>query len=169
MLGKRALDYTMHDRQFISSKTPVDIDDTTYADIPGCVIETGDLDSLGRYQMWLNTVISTSIANTVVNFRATLNGFPIPLLFGSMQKNLINRDAMYSFLGTMENIKNEDVFRIQCSATQGRVTIKSYYFMIEGVPEDRVVGKHISPGVSTYLTEEGGVFLLGDGGRMLLE
>ena len=170
MIGSTNLDYTFHDIQFNLGETNLETTSDVFVDIPGAVIEASDLGEIGTYPGWFSFVIQGSSSNTTATFRVTINGVPPNPDGRAVLLKTNNQDFTDLIMGKMEGVVAGDVLQMQWKTDKGTLTLERFELMFDGVRTSRVVDPAISPGLDSYLLEDGtGSLLLEDGSSLLLE
>lgn len=156
-----------HDRQDIIVEGPITTTSTTFVDIPGAQLITGDLGTDGNYQVWMSMSIQQSNNNTSISFRAVQDGVPgqaRDVFFGPGSSNEPQHATLIGQSNTMEP---DTLFKIQWLVSGGEGQINGLRLMIDGIPVGRVIPVS-SVGVDSYLKGDGFAYLKGDGGFYLL-
>lgn len=167
MIGSVNPDHTQHDRQDIIVEGPITTTSTTFVDIPGAQLITGDLGEPGNYQIELSMSVQQSNNNTSISFRAVIDGVPgegRSVFFGPGSSN---EPQHATLIGQANSMASGTTFKIQWSVSGGEGQINGLRLMIDGVPVERVIFVP-SPGVDSYLKGDGFSYLKGDGGFYLL-
>jgi len=129
---------TMHDRQDIIVEGPITTTSTTFVNIPGARLLTGDLGSSGNYQMWLSMSIQQSNNNTSITIRAVLDGVPGEgrnVFFGPGSSN---EPQHATLIGQADSIGAGSLIEFQWLVSGGEGQINNLRIMIDGVREDQL-------------------------------
>jgi len=128
-----------HDRQNKRVEGPVSTTSQVFEPVPGISITTKDLGSKGDYIAFLSMTLQHSQNNSTVTFRATVGaavGQDRVVTFGP---NAANDPRGRTFISEGGDVgANEFVF-LEWKTSGGTATIDGARFVIDGVPEIRVI------------------------------
>lgn len=130
-----------HDRQVLQvPNLPDTTTSTSFVDIDEALIITKDLGIGGTYIAWVSMSVDQSNNNSMVVFRALVNGNPTDereVPFGPASAGNPQSVMMQGFgVGV---VKDSEV-QIQWKTDTGTATLLSMSIIIDGVPDNRVVG-----------------------------
>ena len=129
---------TFHDRQSMESELPQSTASTTFVDVIGATLTTGDLSQEGTYQIVTPVLASSSLNNTTGSFRVLLDGIQIGNV-SHIKLKVKDLDVGYAFTGTLSGISAGQVFQLQYATDIGTLTLTEFAITIDGTPTSRVV------------------------------
>jgi len=130
--------YGSHDRQLVVDQTAHTTSSSTFEDLPNATFTAKDLNQISNYLGSFSILISPDTANTTVSFRITINGSPV----GIEREVLLrtnNADVGFTFLGDFTGVVEGDVIQAQWKTDKGVATMSEFNFVIDGIPEARIV------------------------------
>ena len=139
MIGKQNLDYTFHDRQFVTSSNSQSTSSLTLVDIVGATLTLKNLEEEGNYTIFFSLIVSATIANTIVSFQLLVNGIPFSIMTRDLTIKTNNNDVSDTFIGIGLNLIEGDIMQLQWKTDKGTVTLSEFNFLIDGIREERVV------------------------------
>lgn len=128
-----------HDRQKVVVVGPITTTSTTFVDIPGAILTTKDLGLTGNYQAWLSLSIQQSNNNSLINFRAVIDGVPGGVRSVDFGPSSADNPHHVTVIAQRENVVPNITVQIQWSVSAGTGQINDLIMMIDGIPEVRVV------------------------------
>ena len=128
-----------HDRQAVNISGPITTTSATFVDISGAVLTTKDLGSLGDYVAWISIEAQHTNNNSSISFRLCVDGTPSMTQTVSFGPSSSGNPQNVSFIGDAKGIDADSVLQIQWSTSVGTAQINTLSFVIDGIPEVRVI------------------------------
>jgi len=128
-----------HDRQGITLAGPITTTSATFVDIPGATITTKDLSQTGFYQAWISLEVENTNNNTTMNFRAITAGVPGSARAVNIGPGGGGDPKSVTIIGDKSGIVASSIIKLQWNTTGGTAQINSLRFLIDGIPDSRVV------------------------------
>jgi len=130
---------TFHDRSAIMVEGPITTTSSTFVDIPGATITTGDLGEPAVYDFWINFELTHSNNNSSVSFRVTIDGIPGPVRTIARGPNTSNDPSIVSLANQSPPIGSSVAFQIQWSTPSGTATINDLTLSFDGIADSRII------------------------------
>lgn len=156
-----------HDRQTVLVSGPITTTSTTFVDIPGATLITGDLGSPANYQFWMSLSIQQSNNNTSISFRGVVDGVPGDSRTVDFGPGSGGEPQHATLVGQASSVGEGTLIEIQWLVSGGEGQINNLGLMIDGIPDIRII-PIASVGVDSYLLETGEDALLKEDGEFLL-
>ncbi len=128
-----------HDRQFTASAGSQTTSSPTFVDITGATLTTKDLSQESNYSLMFSFIVSPSVANTTATFRLLVDGVPFSPMGKSLLLKTNNADVSDTFLGFITGISAGEIIKFQWQTDIGVLTLSDFSFLIDGIPDARVI------------------------------
>jgi len=130
----------MHDRQSATVNGPIVIAASgSFTTIPGSTLTTKDLGSDGDYLVIVNAEIMHSNNNSVIDLRFCIDGVPTGTRSITFGPNSAGDPKSLSVTVHVDGVPKDITIDIQWRTDTSSATLDVLDFLIDGIPEHRVV------------------------------
>ena len=128
----------IHDRNCAQSDEQNSTQSSSYVDLPDATITT-KLQQIGNFTVTFSALMSSTLNNTVANFRVVIGGVPTEADGVDVRVKVKDFDIGYSITCNVESVPINSILKVEYKTSVGTLTVEEYGLAIDGIPQSRIV------------------------------